>query len=108
MPAWPLPWGVLGYILLRLNWPIVNLVMGVVLGEIMENRLRETLSLGNGSLDILFQRPICIFLILLTLAVIILPLIMDAKKRKKTNINIYGVTNELSNHIPHRYDPVRP
>ncbi|MGD9224524.1 MAG: tripartite tricarboxylate transporter permease, partial [Desulfobacteraceae bacterium] len=29
--------GILGYILLRLKWPIVNLVMGVVLGEIMEN-----------------------------------------------------------------------
>ncbi|MCP4022852.1 MAG: hypothetical protein GY729_13505, partial [Desulfobacteraceae bacterium] len=58
--------GILGYILLRMKWPIVNLVMGVVLGEIMENRLRETLSLGDGSLGILFTRPICVFLLALT------------------------------------------
>ncbi|MCD4674413.1 MAG: tripartite tricarboxylate transporter permease, partial [Desulfobacula sp.] len=51
--------GVLGYALLRMGWPIVNLIMGVVLGEIMENRLRETLSLGDGSLAILLHRPIC-------------------------------------------------
>ena len=75
--------GVLGYILLRLKWPIVNLVMGVVLGEIMENRLRETLSLGDGSFMILFERPICIFLIVLTGLMIITPLILDKKKKNK-------------------------
>lgn len=75
--------GVLGYILLRLKWPIVNLVMGVVLGEIMENRLRETLSLGDGSLFILFERPICIFLLALTGLIIFTPIILDHKRKKK-------------------------
>ena len=73
--------GVLGYILLRLNWPIVNLVMGVVLGEIVENRLRQTLSLGEGSLSILFERPICVFVIVLTVLIIAVPLIMDRRRR---------------------------
>jgi putative tricarboxylic transport membrane protein len=76
--------GVLGYILLRMGWPIVNLVMGVVLGEIMENRLRQTLSLGDGSLWIIFQRPISLFLIVLTVLTVILPFILDARKVKKT------------------------
>jgi putative tricarboxylic transport membrane protein len=75
--------GILGYILLRLRWPIVNLVMGVVLGEIMENRLRETLSLGDGSLFILFERPICIFLLALTCLTIFSPIILDIKRKKK-------------------------
>ncbi len=69
--------GVLGYVLLRLNWPIVNLVMGIVLGEIMENRLRQTLSLGEGSLAILFERPICVALLVLTVLIIAGPLILD-------------------------------
>jgi len=78
--------GVLGYILLRLQWPIVNLVMGVVLGEIVENRLRQTLSLGEGSLAILFERPICVVLMILTVLIIAVPLILDRRKavRKKT------------------------
>ncbi|MCG8638936.1 MAG: tripartite tricarboxylate transporter permease [Desulfobacterales bacterium] len=75
--------GVLGYILLRLGWPIVNLVMGVVLGEIMENRLRETMSLGDGSLGILFERPICLFLMGLTLCVVVFPFIIDKQKKNK-------------------------
>ncbi|RLB92778.1 MAG: hypothetical protein DRH26_05495 [Deltaproteobacteria bacterium] len=80
--------GVLGYILLRMGWPVVTLIMGVVLGEIMENRLRETLSLGDGSLGILFQRPICIFLIVLTSLIILIPFVLDIRKNirnKKLN-----------------------
>ncbi|MFH1155164.1 MAG: tripartite tricarboxylate transporter permease [Pseudomonadota bacterium] len=73
--------GVLGYILLRLNWPVVNLVMGVVLGDIMENRLRETLSIGDGSLAILFQRPICLVLIALILLTVGVPVIMERRKK---------------------------
>jgi len=75
--------GVFGYILLRLGWPIVNLVMGVVLGEIMENRLRETLSLGDGSLLILFGRPICVFLMVVTCLIILVPVILDMKRKIK-------------------------
>lgn len=74
--------GILGYALLRMGWPVVNLVMGVVLGEIMENRLRETLSLGDGSLGILLQRPICILLLVLTLLTVCIPLILDIRKKK--------------------------
>jgi putative tricarboxylic transport membrane protein len=48
--------GVLGYILLRLQWPIVNLVMGLVLGDILENRLRESFKYRRWqSLDFLHQ-----------------------------------------------------
>ena len=74
--------GVLGYILLRLKWPVVNLVMGVVLGEIIENRLRQTLSLSDGNINILFQRPICIALIIMTVLIIVIPLIMDVRKSR--------------------------
>jgi putative tricarboxylic transport membrane protein len=75
--------GVLGYVLLRLKWPIVNLVMGIVLGEIMENRLRQTLSLGEGSLAILFERPICVVLLVLTVLIIAGPLLMDRRRARR-------------------------
>ena len=78
--------GVLGYILLRMDWPIVNLVMGVVLGDIMENRLRQTLSLGDGSLGILLERPITLFILVLTLLVVVVPLILDRRKARRRTI----------------------
>lgn len=74
--------GILGYIFLRLEWPVVTLVMGVVLGEIIENRLRQTLSLSDGNISILFQRPICIALIIITILTIAIPLILDTRKAK--------------------------
>jgi len=77
--------GVLGYILLRLKWPIVNLVMGFILGEILEQRLRESLSLGEGSPAIFLTRPISIGIILLTALIIIVPLILDWRRKKQSS-----------------------
>ena len=79
--------GVLGYILLRLEWPVVNLVMGVVLGEILENRLRESLSLGEGNPVIFLTRPISLGLFIATLLVMIVPLILDRRRGRAANIS---------------------
>jgi putative tricarboxylic transport membrane protein len=78
--------GVLGYILLRLKWPIVNLVMGFILGEILEQRLRESLSLGEGSPVIFFIRPISLSIILLTILIVVIPIILDRQKRKRAAV----------------------
>ncbi|MEJ2167744.1 MAG: tripartite tricarboxylate transporter permease [Desulfobacterales bacterium] len=75
--------GVLGYILLRLKWPVVNLVMGVVLGEILENRLRQSLSLGDGNPLIFLSRPISLTLIILSVLIVVIPIYKDRKKIKK-------------------------
>jgi putative tricarboxylic transport membrane protein len=77
--------GVLGYILLRLKWPVVNLVMGVVLGEILENRLRESLSLGDGNPLIFLTRPISLAMIILTLLIVVVPVYKDRRKMTKIN-----------------------
>ncbi len=65
--------GLLGYVLLKRGWPVVCLVMGLVLGPIIENRLRETLSLGDGSPAILLHRPIALTLLALCLIIVIAP-----------------------------------
>lgn len=80
--------GVLGYILLRLKWPIVNLVMGVVLGEILENRLRESLSIGDGNPLIFLTRPISLALIILTVLIIVIPVYKDRKKIKRSDTGL--------------------
>lgn len=74
--------GVLGYILLRLRWPVVNLVMGVVLGEILENRLRQSLSLGDGNPLIFLQRPISLVILILTFLIVAIPLFLDHRRTK--------------------------
>jgi putative tricarboxylic transport membrane protein len=75
--------GVLGYILLRLKWPVVSLVMGVVLGEILETRLRESLSIGEGNPVIFFTRPISLTLIILTVLIVLIPLYKDWRQVRR-------------------------
>lgn len=61
--------GILGLILKRLNLPIVPIILGVVLGAIMEVKLRSAMARINEPLD-WFNRPIAVILILLILFVI--------------------------------------
>lgn len=63
--------GVLGLILRRLNWPIVPIILGMVLGGIMENKLRTSLPRLKDPLD-LIERPIAAVLFsLIVLAVVL-------------------------------------
>ena len=46
-----LGFGVLGFVLRRLDYPVAPLVLGMVLGDLMEKGLRRGLVLSDGSLD---------------------------------------------------------
>ena len=65
--------GVIGYLLRKMGLPMPPLVLGVVLGEMMEQNLRRALSITNGEIGILFQSPISIGLWIAALVVIIAP-----------------------------------
>ncbi|MFM7333472.1 MAG: tripartite tricarboxylate transporter permease [Tabrizicola sp.] len=49
---------VLGYVLRTHRWPLTPILLGVVLGPILENRLRQALGGANGDLTIFVTRPI--------------------------------------------------
>ena len=59
------------------------LLMGFILGEILEQRLRESLSLGEGNPVIFLTRPISMGIILLTVSIVVVPLVLDRQKRKR-------------------------
>jgi putative tricarboxylic transport membrane protein len=65
--------GALGYAMRRLGFTPIPMIIAFVLGPLLEDGLRRSLSLSGGSLDIFFQRPITIGILLLaTLAIILL------------------------------------
>jgi putative tricarboxylic transport membrane protein len=74
--------GVIGYLLRKLGMPMPPLVLGVVLGEMMEQNLRRALSITNGELGILFKSPICIGLWIAALVVIVVPSLYRRFKAK--------------------------
>lgn len=76
--------GVLGYFLRKLNFPLSALILGYVLGELMESSLRRALSISQGDLGILFQGPITKVLWVLAIAMVLLPVYRWLRRRKQT------------------------
>jgi len=50
--------GVLGFVLRRFHFPVAPLVLGIVLGDLLEKSLRRGLVLSDGDLSPFFTRPI--------------------------------------------------
>jgi putative tricarboxylic transport membrane protein len=63
--------GIVGYLMRKTNWPLTPLILGFILGPMLEQSLRQSLTLGRGPM-ILFTRPISIAFYLLAVAVTVL------------------------------------
>ena len=75
-----LGFGVLGYLMKKLRYPIVPLVLGLVLGRLAENSLRQALTISGGSLSILFTKPISAIFIAAAILAYLTPVIRWALK----------------------------
>lgn len=64
--------GVIGYILSKLEFPLVPIVLGLVLGPIAEMNLRKALVLSQGEFSIFVTQPISLAFLLLTFVFIVL------------------------------------
>ena len=66
--------GFVGYGMRKAGFPIVPMVMGFVLGKLLELYFLQSLMISDGSLWIFLTRPISLVLFILTLLLIGLPL----------------------------------
>ncbi|NEP13399.1 MAG: tripartite tricarboxylate transporter permease [Symploca sp. SIO2C1] len=64
--------GIFGYFLRKLQYSLIALILGFVLGEVMEGNLRRALAISGGDIGILFQSQISQSLWILTLSIVIL------------------------------------
>lgn len=68
--------GIFGYILRKLEFPMAPLILGFVLGELLEVNLRRALSISSGDFSILYQSAICkVLLVGVVIVIFVLPLI---------------------------------
>jgi putative tricarboxylic transport membrane protein len=63
--------GILGYLMREMEYPVAPLVLGVILGDILDKNLRRALILSDGSLIPFFTRPIGLVLFLFTVFTIL-------------------------------------
>ncbi|CDL82503.1 tripartite tricarboxylate transporter permease [Xenorhabdus szentirmaii] len=78
--------GVFGYILRKMNFPMSPLILGFVLGEMLEQNLRRALSISNGNFGILWSSAITQVLLILAVLVIIIPPVVRIVKKRRNKI----------------------
>jgi putative tricarboxylic transport membrane protein len=67
--------GLIGYVLKKLDFPLAPLVLTLILGPLMERNLRKSLEMGGGDFTILFDRPLSLAVLIIAVAVAVLPLL---------------------------------
>jgi putative tricarboxylic transport membrane protein len=65
--------GVVGYVLRKLDFPLTPVVLTLVLGPIMERSLRTSLEMSQGSFHIFAESPIAMVLLALTAIFLVAP-----------------------------------
>lgn len=73
---------VIGFFMLKARFPLSPMILGIILGPMIENNLRRSLIMSNGNASIFFLRPISLILILLSAFTLIAPLLFTKKVRE--------------------------
>ncbi len=75
--------GALGYFLRKFGVPMAPLVLGVVLGNMMEQNLRRALSMTDGDVRVLFASPVSVSMWVAAVAVVVVPQILRRVRRAR-------------------------
>ena len=87
-----LVFGIVGFVLRRYGYPMAPLVLGLVLGDLLEKNLRRALVLSDGDLTPFFTRPISAVVAALIFGTIGWKLYSLHRARRVTHAPSTGVT----------------
>jgi len=63
--------GIIGYLMREMEYPVAPMILGIILGNILDKNLRRALILSDGEILPFFTRPICFVIFLITLFTIL-------------------------------------
>jgi TctA family transporter len=75
--------GVVGYVFMRLECEPAPLVLGFVLGSLMEENLRRSLRISSGDPMIFVNRPICLGLLIASLALLVIVALPHIRSKRE-------------------------
>ena len=75
--------------LVRNDYPLAPLVLGLVLGPMIENNMRRALTTSNGDFMIFLQKPLSLVLLIIAALWIIVPILLK-NRGKKVIVNEEG------------------
>ncbi len=73
--------GVAGYLFKKLGYPLAPLVVALVLGDMTEQALRQSLIMGQGRLSFFLTRPIALLFIAASAVLFLLPVLRGIRRR---------------------------
>jgi putative tricarboxylic transport membrane protein len=75
--------GVAGYLMRKLDYPMAPAVLAIVLGPLAETSMRQSLLMSHGDPTIFFTRPVSGPLMLIAIVLFLLPLFKLARNRRR-------------------------
>ena len=80
--------GIIGYLMRKLRFPAAPVVLGLVLGPLVERSLRQSLTISHGDPSIFFTRPISAALMIVALISLFAPLVRGVWEFRKKVVEI--------------------
>ncbi|MBN6187119.1 tripartite tricarboxylate transporter permease [Aneurinibacillus sp. BA2021] len=71
--------GVLGYFFAKNDFPLAPLVLGLVLGPMIENNMRRALTISNGDFTIFLEKPLSLVFIVLSMMWLAIPIVLKMR-----------------------------
>ena len=84
--------GLLGWVLRKLDVPLVPIILGTLLGNTMENNLRRAITISNGDWGTLLGSPLAIGLWAVAVIGFLLPIVVGKALRAKMRRDAEGAT----------------
>ncbi|MGV2806114.1 tripartite tricarboxylate transporter permease, partial [Clostridium perfringens] len=81
--------GIAGFLLARNDFPLAPLVLGLVLGPMIENNMRRALTTSNGDFMIFLQKPMSLAFLIIALLWIVVPILLK-RRGKEVVVNEEG------------------
>lgn len=69
-----------------IDFPMAPMILGFILGGMMEDNLRRALTISDGSISFLWERPITLSILVITIVLLFMPVItnfLDKMKKRK-------------------------
>ena len=75
--------GILGFIWMRLGFPLAPMLLGFVLGPMMEEYLRRAMLMSGGDPTVFVKRPIAAAFMLATVLILVVMVAPAVRKRRE-------------------------
>lgn len=82
-----LVFGIVGYLMRKLDYPMAPAVLAIVLGPLAETSMRQSLLMSSGSFEIFFFRPISGSIMAIAIILLLMPLINSFNKTMRREIS---------------------